>query len=141
MVQLPDHVLHVAMSASALLHESLRMRRVDWFCLGWRPPPERRLEEQVPHDPGRELLLHKVENLPRLRAGSSHEVAGVPRRLVQEARPLDGVVDLRLGAPAGPVLREGGRELRVQLGPGIVGQQLVPAVTASAMAWSVSARV
>ena len=90
-----------------------------------RVADQRRLQKQIADHPGRELLLHKVENLPRLRAGSSHEVAGVPRRLVQEARPGDGVVDLGLGAPAGPVLRESGRELRVQLGPGIKRQQLV----------------
>ena len=36
---------------------------------------------------------------------------GADREVAQEARAGDGVVDLRLGAPAGPVLREGGGEL------------------------------
>ena len=73
-------------SASALDQESLRMRRVDWFPR-IASPTRGASKEQVPHDAGRELLLDQVEHLPRLRAGSSHEVAGVPRRLVQEARP------------------------------------------------------
>ena len=98
------------------------MRRVDWLP---------RMASPVPHDAGRELLLDQVPDLPRLRAGSSHEVAGVPRRLVQEAGAGQSIVDLRLGAPAGPVLRESGRELRVQLGARIIGQQLVGHVSLS----------
>ena len=52
--------------------------------------------------------------------GADREVARVGLRLVQEARAGDGVVDLRLGAPAGPVLREGGRELGVEFGPRVI---------------------
>ena len=55
-----------------------------------RVADQRRLQKQIAHDAGRELLLHQVENLPRLRAGSSDQVAGVPRRLVQEGRPVLG---------------------------------------------------
>ena len=43
-----------------------------------RVADQRRLQKQIAHDAGRELLLHQVENLPRLRAGSSDQVAGVP---------------------------------------------------------------
>ena len=56
---------------------------------------------------------------------ADREVARVGLRLGEEARAGDGVVDLRLGPPAGPVLREGGRELGIQLGPRIIRQQLV----------------
>ena len=48
-----------------------------------RVADQRRLEEQVPDDARRKLLLHQVPDLARLGAGSAHEVAGVPRRLVQ----------------------------------------------------------
>ena len=51
--------------------------------------------------------------------GADREVARVRLRLGQEARAGDGVVDLRLGPPRRPVLREGGRELGVQLRPGV----------------------
>ena len=47
--------------------------------------------------------------------GADREVARVCLRLRQEPRAGDGVVDLRLGSPAGPVLQEGGREQRIQL--------------------------
>ena len=51
--------------------------------------------------------------------GADREVAGVRLRLGQEARAGDGVVDLRLGPPRRPVLREGGRKLGVQLRAGV----------------------
>ena len=53
------------------------------------------------------------------RVGADREVARVRLRLGQEARAGDGVVDLRLGPPRRPVLREGGRELGVQLRAGV----------------------
>ena len=78
---------------------------------------EGRFQEQVPHDAGRKLLLDQVEDIGAFRARRAHEVAGVRGGLVQEAR--DGVVDLRLGPPRRPVLREGGCEQRVQLRSGV----------------------
>ena len=41
-------------------------------------------------------------------------------RLGQEARAGDGVVDLRLGSPAGPVLGQGRCQQRIQLGAGVI---------------------
>ena len=76
---------------------------------------EGRFQEQIPYDAWNELVLRQVEDVAALRARRSDEVAGVCHRLVQEAG--DGVVDLGLGPPAGPVLGEGGRELGIQLGP------------------------
>ena len=49
--------------------------------------------------------------------GADREVARVCLRLGQEPRAGDGVVDLRLGARAGPVLGERGRELGVEFAP------------------------
>ena len=67
-------------------------------------PGERRLEQQVLDDRREELVLHDLMNGAAGGAGRAHQVAGVPRGLVQEARAGDGVVDLRLGAPRRPVL-------------------------------------
>ena len=53
---------------------------------------EGRFQEQVPHDAGRELLLHQVEDVAALRARRADEVACVCGCLVQEAG--DGVVGL-----------------------------------------------
>ena len=38
-------------------------------------PRHNRLQQQIADDPGRELFLNQVENLPALRPGSPHEVA------------------------------------------------------------------
>ena len=106
---------------------------------------QRRLEEQVPHDAGRELLLDQVPDLPRLCTGSSDEVPGVPRRLVQEA----GAGDLGVHLGGGVVVEQRyvdlvddrGLELRpahvdahqpgdgvryflVRLGRGVVGREV-----------------
>ena len=51
--------------------------------------------------------------------GADRKVPGVGQRLGEEARAGDGVVDLGLGPRAGPVLGERGRELGIQLGPGV----------------------
>ena len=52
--------------------------------------------------------------------GAGRKVPGVGQRLGQEARAGDGVVDLGLGPPAGPVLREGRCQQRIQLCAGII---------------------
>ena len=51
--------------------------------------------------------------------GADREVALVGQRLGQEARAGDGVVDLGLGPPRRPVLREGRCQQRIQLGAGV----------------------
>ena len=79
---------------------------------------EGRFQEQIPYYSGRELLLHQVEDVPALCARCADEVAGVCGCLVQEAG--HGVVDLHLGPSRRPVLREGGRELAVQLRAGVI---------------------
>ena len=57
--------------------------------------------------------------------GADREVPGVRQRLGEEARAGDGVVDLRLGSPRRPVLGEGGCQQRIQLGAGVIREQLV----------------
>ena len=57
--------------------------------------------------------------------GADRKVPGVGQRLGEEARAGDGVVDLGLGPRAGPVLGERGRELGIQLGPGVEREKLV----------------
>ena len=60
---------------------------------------QRRFQEEVADNPGRELLLDEIEDVPRLSAGSSRQVAGVAGRLVQETRAGHGVGDvLRFGS-------------------------------------------
>ena len=56
--------------------------------------------------------------------GADREVPLVGQRLGQEARAGDGVVDLRLGSRAGPILGERGRELGVQFAPRVIREQL-----------------
>ena len=73
--------------------------------------------------PGQECLDHRGRHVGahqglEASVGADREVARVCLRLGQEARAGDGVVDLGLGPPAGPVLQEGGRELGVQLRAG-----------------------
>ena len=70
------------------------------------------------------------------RVGADREVARVRLRLGQEARAGDGVVDLRLGSPAGPVLGQGRCQQRIQLraeveleeriglGRGVIGREV-----------------
>ena len=64
--------------------------------------------------PGQESL-----HLRRRDVGARQEVPPVGLRLGEEARAGDGIVDLRLGSPRRPVLGERGRELGIQLGPGV----------------------
>ena len=80
--------------------------------------------------PGQEGLDHGRRHVGahqglEARVGADREVPLVGQRLGQEARAGDGIVDLRLGSRAGPILGERGRELRVQLGAGIKPKQLV----------------
>ena len=75
------------------------------------------------YDRRKDLILDQLEDGAAGRSRRAHQVAGVCRRLVQEAG--DGVVDLRLGPPAGPVLREGRCQQRIQLCAGIIPKQLV----------------
>ena len=79
--------------------------------------------------PGQEGLDHGRRHVGahqglEARVGADREVARVCLRLGQEARAGDGVVDLALNAPAGPVLREGRCQQRIQLGAGIKPKQL-----------------
>ena len=73
-------------------------------CGAWTGSPESRrpsaaFQEEVADNPGRELLLDEIEDVPRLSAGSSRQVAGVAGRLVQETRAGHGVGDvLRFGS-------------------------------------------
>ena len=74
--------------------------------------------------PGQECLDHRGGDVGAHQGleacvGADREVVRVCLRLGEEPRAGDGVVDLRLGPPAGPVLREGGRELGVQLRAGV----------------------
>ena len=55
---------------------------------------QRRFQEEVADNPGRELLLDEIVDVPRLSAGSSRQVAGVARRLVQETHAGHGVGDV-----------------------------------------------
>ena len=52
--------------------------------------------------------------------GADREVARVCLRLGEEPRAGDGVVDLGLGPPAGPVLGQGRCQQRIQLGAGVI---------------------
>ena len=70
--------------------------------------------------PGQEGLDHGRRHVGaqqglEARVGADREVARVRLRLGQEARAGDGVVDLRLGSPAGPVLGQGRCQQRIQL--------------------------
>ena len=108
-------------------------------------PGERRLEQQVLDDRREELVLHDLMNGAAGGAGRAHEVAGVPRRLVQEARPgdlgvhLDGGVVVKqryvdLVDDRGLELRpahvdahqpgDGVGDLLVRLGRGVVGREV-----------------
>ena len=75
--------------------------------------------------PGQEGLDHGRRHVGahqglEARVGADREVARVRLRLGQEARAGDGVVDLRLGSPAGPVLGQGRCQQRIQLGAGVI---------------------
>ena len=74
--------------------------------------------------PGQECLDHRGGDVGAHQGleacvGADREVARVCLRLRQEPRAGDGVVDLALGSPAGPVLQERCREQRVQLRAGV----------------------
>ena len=79
--------------------------------------------------PGQEGLDHGGSDVGahqglEARVGADREVPLVGQRLGQEPRAGDGIVDLRLGSRAGPILGERGRELGVQLGPRVIREQL-----------------
>ena len=79
--------------------------------------------------PGQERLDHGGSDVGahqglEARVGADREVPLVGQRLGQEPRAGDGVLDLRLGSRAGPILGERGRELGVQFAPRVEREQL-----------------
>ena len=64
------------------------------------------------------LVRTRLNSFPLSAPGADGRSTGRRRcAWVQEARAGDGVVDLRLGSPRRPVLREGRCQQRIQLGP------------------------
>ena len=80
------------MSLCPLLQQSQEIRAVAQDGLGG----ERRLAQEVPDDPGRELRLRRqVKDPTALAAGAVDEVAGIERP--QVVGPQEAAVRLRLG--------------------------------------------